>query len=128
MSAELTTNRPSKNLLPELPSEATQLGKANQSLYDSEERFRLLVESVQDYAILMLDPTGNIVSWNLGTERIKGYTANDILGKNFSVFYPKEDILSGKPAMELAQATKEGSSVRPRSRVMASYSVRPVDL
>jgi len=94
--------------IPELPSEATQLGKANQSLYDSEERFRLLVESVQDYAILMLDPTGNVVSWNLGTERIKGYTANDILGKNFSVFYPKEDVLSGKPALELAQAAKEG--------------------
>jgi PAS domain S-box-containing protein len=108
MSTELQSELPAKDLFPELPSEATQLGKANQSLYDSEERFRLLVESVQDYAILMLDPTGNIVSWNLGTERIKGYTANDIMGKNFSVFYPKEDILSGKPAMELTRAAKEG--------------------
>jgi PAS domain S-box-containing protein len=108
MSTDIRSKPPLGDTLPELPSEATQLGKANQSLYDSEERFRLLVESVQDYAILMLDPTGNVVSWNLGTERIKGYTASDILGKNFSVFYPKEDILSGKPAMELAQATKEG--------------------
>jgi PAS domain S-box-containing protein len=108
MSTEPRIEPLAADLFPELPSEATQLGKANQSLYDSEERFRLLVESVQDYAILMLDPTGNVVSWNLGTERIKGYTASDILGKNFSVFYPQEDIQSGKPAMELAMATKEG--------------------
>jgi len=77
MSAEFPNEPSSREHFPEPPSEATQLGKANQSLYDSEERFRLLVESVQDYAILMLDPSGNVVSWNLGTERIKGYTASD---------------------------------------------------
>ena len=64
MSTEIRNEPPLGDLFPELPSEATQLGKANQSLYDSEERFRLLVESVQDYAILMLDPTGNVVSWH----------------------------------------------------------------
>src|SRR3954454_13635344 len=77
-------------------------------LRDREERYRLLVQSVKDYAIFMLDPTGHVASWNAGAERIKGYSAEDIIGKHFSTFYPPEDIASGKPAYELEAAGREG--------------------
>ncbi|MES2354085.1 MAG: PAS domain S-box protein [Pseudomonadota bacterium] len=74
----------------------------------SEERFRLMVESVVDYAILMLDAEGHIVSWNAGAERIKGYRADEILGQHFSRFYSSEDIEQGKPVYEIAGATANG--------------------
>ncbi len=70
--------------------------------------YQLLVESVRDYAIFMLDPSGYIASWNRGAERIKGYTANQIIGRHFSVFYPEEDIIAGKPAFELEVAARDG--------------------
>lgn len=70
--------------------------------------FRLLVESVQDYAIFMLDPTGHIVSWNLGAERIKGYTAEEILGRHFSTFYTPADLARKHPAYELKIARERG--------------------
>jgi sigma-B regulation protein RsbU (phosphoserine phosphatase) len=70
--------------------------------------FRLLVESVHDYAIFMLDPGGYISTWNAGAERIKGYTANEIIGKHFSVFYPPHDIAADKPGWELREAVREG--------------------
>jgi PAS domain S-box-containing protein len=73
-----------------------------------EERFRLLVDSVRDYAIFMLDPEGVIVTWNTGAERIKGYAANEILGKHFSVFYPAEDVAAGECARKLAVASEAG--------------------
>ena len=68
-----------------------------------------MVTSVKDYAILMLDPGGRIVSWNPGAERIKGYTAEEIIGQHFSLFYPPaEDLRNGKPDRELAVAMAEG--------------------
>jgi PAS domain S-box-containing protein len=73
-----------------------------------EERFELLVRSVKDYAIFMLDPRGCVVSWNEGAERIKGYPANEILGKSFTTFYPKEAVDSGFPQLELDVASREG--------------------
>ncbi len=72
------------------------------------EVFRLLVQSVKDYAIFMMDPTGHIVTWNKGAERIKGYTADQIIGKHFSIFYPPEDNEWGKPGWELKVALEEG--------------------
>jgi PAS domain S-box-containing protein len=77
-------------------------------LRQSEEMFRLLVESVQDYAIFMLDPNGRIVSWNLGAERVKQYKREEIIGQHFSIFYPPEDVASGKPKRELEIAIAEG--------------------
>jgi PAS domain S-box-containing protein len=71
-------------------------------------RFRLLVESVKDYAIFMLDPDGRVSSWNAGAERIKGYMAHEIIGQHFSKFYPRPDIESGKCERELEVATREG--------------------
>jgi PAS domain S-box-containing protein len=77
-------------------------------LRESEERFRLLVEAVQDYAIFMLDPQGNVRSWNKGAQRLKGYEAAEIVGKHFSRFYPEEDLRSRKPEWELTVAAKDG--------------------
>jgi len=74
----------------------------------SEEKFRLLVEGAQDYAIFMLDTEGRVSSWNPGAERIKGYEANEILGQHFSRFYTQEDIDRGKPDNELKVAKAEG--------------------
>jgi PAS domain S-box-containing protein len=75
---------------------------------DTSERFRLLVESIRDYAIFTLDPTGHVTSWNPGAERFKQYRADEIIGRHFSVFYPPEDIASGKPERELEVATRDG--------------------
>src|SRR4029077_7248583 len=81
---------------------------AAETLLQSEEPFRLLVESVKDYAILMLDPQGRVVSWNPGAQRIKGYQEQEILGRHFSCFYPREDLERGKPELELLLAAEEG--------------------
>ncbi len=77
-------------------------------LRQSEERFRVLVQSVKDYAIFMLDPTGVVVSWNPGAIRIKGYTPEEIIGRHFSTFYPPEDVADGKCERELSTAITEG--------------------
>ncbi len=75
---------------------------------DLNELYRLLVESVQDYAIFALDPDGYIVSWNPGAERFKGYTAEEIVGKHFSIFYPRELVAEGYPDFELRMAANTG--------------------
>jgi len=80
----------------------------DQALYESEQRFRLLVQGVHDYAIYMLDPDGNITNWNAGAEAIKGYKAGEIVGRHFSVFYTPEDRAAGAPARALATALREG--------------------
>src|SRR5256885_10469189 len=71
-------------------------------------QFRLLVESVVDYAIYLLDTSGRVMSWNTGAERIKGYPAADILGRHFSLFYPPEERAAGRPEAMLEQAANEG--------------------
>jgi len=86
----------------------TRVRERTALLAESERRFRLMVESVVDYAIFMLDPRGNIASWNPGAERIKGYTAAEIIGEHFSRFYPPEEIANGKPQWELEVASREG--------------------
>ena len=81
---------------------------AQADLQRSEEQFRLLVQSVTDYAIYMLDPEGTVASWNLGAQRIKGYRPEDIIGQHFSTFYTDEDRLSHMPEQALEMAAKEG--------------------
>lgn len=81
---------------------------AELALRRSEERYRLFVEAVQDYAIFMLDPEGCIITWNIGAERIKGYKPSEIVGQHFSRLYPEEDIRSGKPWWELEVVKSEG--------------------
>lgn len=72
------------------------------------ERFRLIVESVKDYAIFMLDPSGHVRTWNLGAQRIKGYLASEIIGQHFSIFYPKEEKTLARCQDELDVATRDG--------------------
>ncbi len=81
---------------------------AEEALRLSEERFRLLVQSVRDYAIFMLDPEGHIATWNEGAERIKGYRADEIIGRHFSIFYPPERVAEGFPDHELEVAARVG--------------------
>jgi len=73
-----------------------------------DEQFRQLVESVEEYAIYMIDPRGDVTTWNLGAERLKGYKASEIIGKNFACFYRAEDVAAGKPQHNLEEATKRG--------------------
>jgi PAS domain S-box-containing protein len=83
-------------------------GEARIALRRADERFRLLVDAVQDYAIFMLDVQGHVSTWNTGAARLKGYGSSEIIGKHFSIFYPEEDIRAGKPARELEGAAREG--------------------
>lgn len=83
--------------------------QVEESLRQSEERFRLLVETVKDYAIFMLDPQGFVTTWNEGAQRIKGYRADEIIGQHFCRFYPEEDVRAGKCTMELELAVRDGT-------------------
>ena len=91
-----------------ISEDITEHKRAEEVLRQSEERFRLFVEGVEDYAIFMLSPEGNVVSWNKGAERIKGYKIDEIIGKHFSCFYPSDAIAQGKPERELRTATEQG--------------------
>ncbi|HVE79242.1 MAG TPA: PAS domain-containing protein, partial [Gemmatimonadaceae bacterium] len=86
----------------------TERRAAQLALTASEERFRLLVQNVEDYGIFMLDPQGRVASWNEGARRISGYEAGEIIGRHFSVFYPPEGLAAGKPDHEIVAATREG--------------------
>jgi len=86
----------------------TKRRQIEEALRKSEERFRMLVDGARDYAIFMLDPEGNVATWNSGAERIKGYRGDEILGRHFSTFYPQEDIERGKPDFELRTARTTG--------------------
>jgi PAS domain S-box-containing protein len=86
----------------------TERREAEQALRQSEERFRLLVQGVTDYAIYMVDPLGYVSSWNAGAQRFKGYTAEEIIGHHFSRFYQEEDRTAGVPESALETARSEG--------------------
>ena len=86
----------------------TERKAAEEALKRTEEQFRLLVQGVTDYAIFMLDPKGHIVSWNLGAERIKGYTPDEVIGQHFSRFYLEEERERGEPKRTLAAAAAAG--------------------
>ena len=86
----------------------TERKAAEQVLHRSEEQFRLLVQGVSDYAIYLLDSEGNITSWNLGAQRIKGYFANEIIGQHFSRFYTDEDRAAGLPQLALETVRNHG--------------------
>jgi PAS domain S-box-containing protein len=84
--------------------------ESGQQLAEHEQvnRFRLLVESVKDYAIFILDPDGRVLTWNAGAERIKGYATSEIVGKHFSIFYSTDEVAAGKCERELAIARRDG--------------------
>lgn len=106
---------------------------AEMALRESEERFRLMVESVEDYAIFMLDQEGRVASWNRGAERNKGYTASEIIGTHFSKFYPEEQVREQRPQADLEEALRNGRLEREDwrirkdgSRYWASLVITPV--
>jgi PAS domain S-box-containing protein len=93
-----------------IQSDSMERGLAEEALRDQEEKYRLLIDGVQDYAIFTLDPHGTVVSWNAGAERTKGYKADEIIGQNFSRFYLQCDVDQGKPKAELQIAAASGRS------------------
>ena len=95
----------------------THKREAEQALYQSEQKFRLLVQGVKDYAIYMLDPEGHVTNWNSGAAVIKGYSASEIVGQHFSRFYTEEDRAAGEPARALETALRHGKYEREAWRV-----------
>lgn len=86
----------------------TKRRQEEHKLRENEERFRLFVQGVEEYAMFQLDPQGRVVSWNKGAKRLKGYGTEEIIGKHFSVFYAPEDVKSGRPWLLLKQAGERG--------------------
>jgi len=84
-------------------------GSTTSALHRTAEQFHILVDSVEEYAIYLLDPNGNVVTWNTGAQKIKGYTAEEIVGKNFACFYTAEDVAAEKPQRNLREAARRGN-------------------
>jgi PAS domain S-box-containing protein len=78
------------------------------ALHETAEQFHILVDSVEEYAIYMVDPNGNVITWNKGAQKIKGYSAKEIIGKNFASFYTAENVAAGKPQRNLREAARRG--------------------
>jgi PAS domain S-box-containing protein len=111
----------------------TERRAAEERMRQTDERFRLLVQNVKDYAIFMLDPAGHVDTWNAGAERLKGYTAEEIIGTHFSAFYVPDEVAAGKPERALRIALDAGhfeeESWRVRkdgSRFWANVVITPV--
>jgi len=107
-----------------------EAGLVGDALRESEEMYRMLLDGIQNHAIFMMDPGGRIVSWNAGAERIKGYGADEIIGRNFSCFFPSEDVGRGRPEevlrMTAANGRHEEQGMRVRkdgSRFLASFTI-----
>jgi PAS domain S-box-containing protein len=119
--------------LAKITRDITERRNAREALRESERRFRILIDGVVDYAIYMIDPKGRITNWNSGAQRIKGYSADEIIGENFSKFYTEEDRDAGLPQRALRIAATEGKFQaegwrvrKDGSRMWASVVIDPV--
>ena len=99
-----------KSVMEQIARLNAELERRAAELKESEERIRMMLDGVRDYAIFMLDPNGRIVSWNAGAEQIKGYTAGEVIGRHLSTFFLPEDVAAGKPQRKLEQAAATGRS------------------
>jgi PAS domain S-box-containing protein len=102
--------------------ESFKCGRLEQAFRESEERYRILLDGIQDHAVFMMDPQGKIVSWNAGAERIKGYAAGEIIGRDFSCFFLAEDILRGRPQEILRLTAAKGRHEEQAMRVRKNGS------
>jgi PAS domain S-box-containing protein len=98
------------------------------ALQQTEEQFHMLVDSVEEYAIYMLDPAGNVMTWNAGAEKIKQYTAEEIIGKNFACFYTAEDVAAEKPQRNLREAARAGHIRDQGLRIRKDGSTFPAEV
>ena len=98
------------------------------ALQQTEEQFHMLVDSVEEYAIYMLDPAGNVLTWNAGAEKIKQYAAGEIIGKNFACFYTAEDVAAEKPQRNLREAARQGHIRDQGLRIRKDGSTFPAEV
>lgn len=98
-------------------TDITERKEIESALSDNEERMRLMFDSLRDHAVIMVDPDGKIVSWNAGAERLLGYSKDEILGRNFEMFFAPQDVAAGEPRRELQLAAEHGYSESERPRV-----------
>src|SRR6184192_829609 len=103
-------------------------GSTTSALHRTAEQFHILVDSVEEYAIYLLDPNGNVVTWNTGAQKIKGYTAEEIIGKNFACFYTAEDVAAEKPQRNLREATRKGHIRDQGMRIRKDGSIFPAEV
>ncbi|HXM98708.1 MAG TPA: PAS domain S-box protein, partial [Candidatus Dormibacteraeota bacterium] len=106
----------------ELLREVSERKLAEDSFREGEEKYRVLLDGIREYAIFMLDPGGKVVTWNAGAERIKGYTSEQIIGKNFSCFFPPEDVKRGRPQEVLRLTAASGQQEEHGIRVRRNGS------
>src|ERR1700730_1558144 len=106
-----------------LPKTESRLKFLEEALRESEEQYRMLLDGIEDHAIFMMDPAGRIISWNAGAERIKGYRADEIIGRNFSCFFPPQDIERGRPEEILQIAAASGRHEEQGMRVRKDGSL-----
>src|SRR5437867_5508212 len=101
---------------------------SNLTLHQTAEQFHILVDSVEEYAIYLLDASGNVVTWNTGAEKIKGYKADEIIGKNFACFYTAEDVAAEKPQRNLRETARTGHIRDQGLRVRKDGSTFPAEV
>jgi PAS domain S-box-containing protein len=99
-----------------------KLDKANEEIRRKDESYHRMIDDIQDYAIIMLDKAGNILNWNKGAEKIKGYKAEEVIGRNFRIFYTSEDLAVDRPDMLIHQAIEKGKAVDEGWRVRKDAS------
>jgi PAS domain S-box-containing protein len=115
--------RQREDIIRELENQIVKREHVLEKLRETEEGFRLLLEGIRDCAVYMLDPNGFVTTWNTGAQRIKGYNAEEIIGKHFSCFYTPEDVQSNKPERALQRAAAEGKYEEENLRVRKNGSV-----